>query len=80
MFGAGNYCEKKYEKDPKFGKMIYEFAHKSCDSEIAIWDKNGEWLNFGDDTVKGYCTTNEVAKWINVAANATDLADIVVIE
>jgi hypothetical protein len=37
----------------------------SCpDAEIAIWDSFGEYYNFGHDTVKGYCSTDEVAEWI----------------
>lgn len=38
-------------------------------AEIAAWDKNGKWHDFGDDTVKGWCTTKEVAEFISFIAN-----------
>jgi hypothetical protein len=41
----------------------------SPDAEIAIWDKNGEWYDFGSDQVQGYCTTDEVAQWIEFTKN-----------
>ena len=34
-------------------------------AEIAIWDINGKWYNFDYDTVKGYCSPNEIAEWID---------------
>jgi hypothetical protein len=58
QFGFGNYCDNKFESKP------------SCkNAEIAIWDKDDNWHNFGGDTVKGYCSTDEIAKWIFFAAN-----------
>ena len=58
QFGFGNYCDNRHE-----GK-------ESCkDAEIAIWNKEGVWHDFENDQVKGYCTTDEVALWINFAAN-----------
>lgn len=62
QFGYGNYCDNynNYEFRANNTEMIVE----STDAEIAIWDANGEWYNFGSDTVKGYCSANEVAEWI----------------
>ena len=59
QFGYGNYCDNRDESKPE------------CKTaEIAIWNKNGDWFEFdGGDTVKGWCDTDEVAKWINFAAN-----------
>jgi len=62
-------------EEPEFGTEV-----SSPDAEIAIWDKNGDWHNFGDDTVKsffgqsgdtvkGYCTADEVAEWIEFTKN-----------
>jgi hypothetical protein len=59
QFGFGNYCENRQES-----KM------KCPNAEVAIWDISGKWYNFEDDTVKGYCHADEVAKWINFAANS----------
>ena len=60
QFGTSNYCSRRYS-DTEYGKSIIE----SPNAEIAIWDKNGEWYNFGSDEVKGYCTPDEVAEWID---------------
>jgi len=60
QFGMGNYCNNRYD------------SIKSCENaEIAIWDKDNKWYEFPDsmDTVKGYCSSDEVAKWIWFAAN-----------
>ena len=62
MFGKGNYCNTpEFEKDRTSNKT----------AEVAIWDKNGNWYNFGNDTVKGWCNSNEVAEFIQFAANWT---------
>ena len=37
----------------------------SISAEIAIWDQNNNWYDFGHDKVKGYCNANEVADWIH---------------
>lgn len=63
QFGYGNYCENKNHPDG------WDFSMKqnvviSGDAEIAMWDKDGNWYDFGSDTVKGWCSPNEVAEWI----------------
>jgi len=63
QFGYGNYCDNKHHPDGwDFSKK--QEVTQSSDAEIAIWDANGEWYNFDSDTVKGYCSANEVAEWI----------------
>lgn len=63
QFGYGNYCDNYRHPDGwDFSKK--QEVTQSSDAEIAIWDANGEWYNFGSDTVKGYCSANEVAEWI----------------
>ena len=59
MFGEGNYCSKSTFKDG---------ATKSNSAEIAIWNKEGNWFDFGDNTVKGWCTPDEVATFIQLAS------------
>jgi len=64
QFGWMNYCDNQNHPDG------YQFSEKndiveSSDAEIAIWDNNGQWYNFNYDTVKGYCSANEVAEWIS---------------
>ena len=56
QFGYGNYCDNRSE------------SQMHCkNAEIAIWDKDGIWHNFGNDTVKGYCNTDEIADFIYFA-------------
>lgn len=63
QFGGYNYCEY-YNHAAGAG---YHGASK--DAEIAAWDKYGNWYNFGDDTVKGYVSADEVLAFMNVIAN-----------
>ena len=63
QFGYGNYCSNRNHPDGWYASKGVEYF--SCpDAEIAIWDSFGEYYNFGHDTVKGYCSTDEVAEWI----------------
>jgi len=64
QFGYGNYCQNNHHPNGFYFSKNQE-ATTSEDAEIAIWDNEGNWYNFGDDTVKGYCSTNEVAEWID---------------
>ena len=59
QWGKGNYCDNKYIG--KYG----ETPEPSTNAEIAAWDANGEWMAFGnEDTMKGYCSPEEVAAFI----------------
>lgn len=50
QFSEFNYCSRKDDT--------------ALSAEIAIWDINGDWYDFGHNKVKGYCDANEVAEWI----------------
>ena len=73
QFGAGNYCERK--NAPFIGDMDVPLI-RSNDAEIAIWDKEGKWFDFGDDEVKGNVDTDEVAKWIELCSSVKDIDDL----
>ena len=60
QFGCGNYCEQRHES-----------TGSSSDAEVAIWNKAGDWYDFGSDQVKGWCTPDEVADWIHFAKTET---------
>ena len=65
QFGTSNYCDRRnmatsYRGDMDAATPIVE----STTAEIAIWDENGKWFDFGSDTVKGWVDVNEVAEWI----------------
>lgn len=49
---------------------------ESFNSEIAIWNKEGEWFNFGYDDVKGYCSPDEIADWIYIVKNSNTFNEI----
>ena len=68
QFGYGNYCDNHHHPEGwNFSKK--QEVTESSDAEIAIWDADGEWYNFGSDTVKGYCSADEVATWIKFTAD-----------
>jgi hypothetical protein len=71
QFGFGNYCSNRNHPARMISGNHYgwyaskDVEYFSCpDAEIAIWNSFGEYYNFGHDTVKGYCSTDEVAEWI----------------
>ena len=68
QFGYGNYCDNNRHPDGfDFGKN--KDIVQSYDAEIAMWN-NGTWYTFEDgDTVKGYCSADEVATWIEFTKN-----------
>jgi hypothetical protein len=70
QFGYGNYCDNGHhpERLALHNKQVVE----SSDAEIAIWhevkkDNTGsEYYTFDNgDMVKGYCSPDEVADWID---------------
>jgi hypothetical protein len=71
QFGHNNYCSNHdisaFEKPDILS---------SYDAEIAIWDANGQWFNFGHDTVKGHIDSDEVAVWTNLVAKSSDLTQL----
>ena len=63
MFGAGNYCQNR---DDKYWdrNMVAEATYSSKNAEVAAWDKNDNWFDFGGDQVNGYCKPDYVAGFI----------------
>lgn len=54
-----------------YGSYADGRTNSNCESataEIAIFDKDNNWYNFGDDHVKGYCTPDEVLEWMYFTA------------
>lgn len=69
QFGAGNYSSNR--------SIGFEAEVPLADSvEIAIWDKNNTWFNFGSDEVKGWVSTEDLPLWFTVTKQATNLADL----
>jgi hypothetical protein len=62
QFGIGNYCSRNDE-------------NKAASAEIAIWDKDRTWYDFGDDLVKGYCSPDEIVSWMRKAKDCEYTGD-----
>lgn len=64
MFGVLNDCDNRqltfdHDHDP--------IAPAECkNAEIAAWDANGNWHDFGDDKIKGWVSADEVADFIQM--------------
>ncbi len=71
QWGPGNYCDPTHED----GRGADFYAPKNSDSweattaEVAAWDKDGNWHNFGHDNVSGWMSADEVLKFLDFAAN-----------
>lgn len=73
QFGSGNYCDH-YNRSPRSGEhwetvQANTGAIGSTTAEIAAWDADGTWYNFGDDTVKGYVKADDVVTFMTLIAN-----------
>lgn len=71
QFGSDAYCSHHSRmlegiSNRKLGRELAEQG--SVDAEIAAWDKNDRWYDFGDDTVKGYVSVTETLEFINMIA------------
>jgi len=75
QIGSMNYCSRKSHLS-EYGSEIKQELVQSEDAEIAIWDKDNNWFDFGHDQVLGYVPTNEVGAWIARVAKAQDLSQL----
>lgn len=66
QFGGGNYCIN-HDED------LWATNPDSVDAEVAAWGPDGQMVNFGNDTVRGWQTPAAVLALLNAAANG-DLA------
>ena len=71
QFGPGNYCEPVHPQGryaPQDAPLKAE-AWNATSAEIAAWNADGDWHNFGCDTVSGWQDVNEVLEFLVFAAN-----------
>ena len=66
QWGPGNYCDAR-----KSGLDAYDAPKRtdewmSATAEIAAWDAKNNWYDFGNDTVKGHCSPDEVLEFMNM--------------
>ena len=74
QWGPENYCDRKNEED--FDKPMKERFWESKSAEIAVFNKEGEFIGIADDAVVGWLTTDQVAKCITVVQSATTKEEI----
>ena len=68
QWGTGNYCERR-DLHSGLDDDLKQVSVESGTAEIAIWNQAGTWYTFDDgQEVRGWLTTDEVAKWIEVTA------------
>lgn len=56
QWGKNNYCSNRYSSEA--------VAH-SVDAEVAVIHRDGEWHNFGSDTVAGWQSVDDVVSLID---------------
>ena len=71
QWGIGNYCQNQNATWAPDGSNSSAVVGQigSNDAEIAAWDKDGNWYNFGNDTVKGYVKADDVVSFMTLIAN-----------
>jgi hypothetical protein len=62
QWGPMNYCDH-------YSSHSHHNSKRSKTAEIAAWDANDKWYDFGNDTVKGRVSTDEVAAFIVMVAD-----------
>lgn len=67
QFGSYNYCASRDMEEDEEEIVVCAREYKCKDAEIAAW-KGEEWHQFEHDTVKGYCSADEVAAFITQIA------------
>ena len=77
QWGTMNYCDRKNNDINEFESELKTKNVESSNAEIAIWHQDSDtWFDFGTDQVKGWCSANEVARWIQSTSVARDLEDL----
>lgn len=77
QWGSMNYCSNRsFAKPIKWQHDMTSQINTSIDAEIAIWDDNDVWIDFGMDKVRGFVSADEVAAWIDMCSKAEKIEDI----
>lgn len=74
QWGIGNYCSRGRINELKSDTIISDMKEQivsSPDCELMIWngDDMDNVYDFGNNQVKGYCSTDEVGDWIYKVKN-----------
>ena len=68
QWGVMNYCTNRSMDRWTPSADAIAGSAGSPTAEIAAWDQNGVWYDFGADTVKGWVTPAEVLDFMNLIA------------
>jgi hypothetical protein len=71
QWGPSNYCDPTHEdgRGAPYDAAQNASTWSATTAEVAAWNQEGEWHNFGGDQVNGYLDPEEVLKFLNFAAN-----------
>jgi hypothetical protein len=69
QFGGGNYCANYNEPIAREHSDPAYVLPPSATAEIAAWPQEGEWYDFGGDTVAGYKTPADVLAFMQEIAS-----------
>ena len=76
LWGSINYCERRNYSDEYKSELKENFIG-SADAEIAVIDSEGGMLAIGEhDTVIGWLSPDEVAKYIAIVSSAANENEI----
>jgi len=72
QWGPGNYCDPTHEdgRGAAYDAPAKADRWSSTTAEVAAWDKNSVWHNFGHDNVSGWMTADEVLAVIQFVASS----------
>jgi len=72
QFGPSNYCNPEHPKGRNAAfdaPMKAVGAWKSTTAEVAAWNADGEWHNFGYDQAAGWLDAEEVLTFVSFVAS-----------
>lgn len=67
QIGRHNYCSQLEDGGD---------LKRAQDAEIAIWNEENKWYDFGTDEVKGWVSPDEIAGWIEKVQKAKDIESL----
>lgn len=71
QWGPANYCNPEHPdgRNAPFNAPAEAQVWASSSAEVAAWDGDGNWHNFGHDQVDGWQDADEVLEFLQFAAN-----------
>ena len=71
QWGTCNYCDPEHPegRGAHPDTPMKAQTWKSTTAEVAAWNADGDWHNFGYDQVEGWQSTDEVLEFVSFVAN-----------